>query len=198
MGGNLDNVTFSRQYRETVAWCQPRVQLSDIRGCLRSKELAPPSSERTDLDPTFWNSVDAIAWVVEQRSKLVGVVDVGPPPSTATGKLLACRFEQTNHNYGAAEYSHGFFDGNDNPPWDCWVGFVDSILIAWVPSELVATAKEGMAVECVGALSWVSESKDLPTWLRQCEVDLTRFRRQVHYAASCVDTSLSSNSIGLI
>ena len=160
----MERDAFNRSLVETVTWCVPRVRTDEPQWCLRSPELAPAEALEDADDPTFWNDERIVDAVVLKRSALSGPLS---PEPLATGRLLLCRFDRTNHNYGSAEMSRFFFDGNDNPPWDCWVGVVGTALVAWVPEQLVALAEAGIAVECTKTLSWLTPSSDGPSWLRE-------------------------------
>jgi hypothetical protein len=160
-----------KEFRESLdavrRWCIARGQGDDPKWSLRSPELAPIPTESKD-DPTFWNTLDLIERVVQKRRDIIAKQvpsDLGVTVSRG-GKLLLCDFDKTNHNYGSAEYSKGFYHGNDNPPWDCWVGSVQGVLIAWVPALFVELANEGMSVEFTDTLSWVTANSNVPHWLK--------------------------------
>jgi hypothetical protein len=75
--------------------------------------------------------------------------------------------------YASRDSSLGFFDGNDNPPWDTWIADFDGVLVSWVPKALVPLAIRGIAAECAGMLGWVVDSeKRLPAWLVDFAGDL--------------------------
>lgn len=154
---------FTRRLQEAISWCSPRVDVTRPRWSLRSKELCPPTTFDTPGDPTFWNRPALIEHVLARRAELYGA---SSETGILGGRLLSCEYERTNHNYGADSYSRGYFDGFDNPPWDTWVLSVDGFLISWVPEEFLSLASEGMAVECIGMLRWVTGTQGLfPQWL---------------------------------
>jgi hypothetical protein len=77
---------------------------------------------------------------------------------------------------GASEIeSDGFFDLNDAPPWDTWIGLYpypprrrdgrksapEEYLVSWVPSELVPAAERGIRVNALDCIAWIEES-DVP------------------------------------
>ena len=158
-----------RQFRErldrTVAWCNSRVKATNPRWCLRSPELRPAVEFENHSDPSLWNEHALIEGVVQRRAALLArspLTDVDP----RQGRLLWCRYEYNNHNGASDHYSQGFFDANDNPPWDTWIGQVDDALITWVPGAFVDLASEGISVECCDMLDWVvNRSACLPEWL---------------------------------
>jgi hypothetical protein len=116
-------------------------------------------------DPSFWNESDLIEALVQRRASLVSEKPRADP-ERKYGRLLWCRYEYTNENYGSDHFSQGFFDGNDNPPWDTWIDQVGDALISWVPPPFVDRASEGISVECCDMLNWVvNRELDVPRWL---------------------------------
>jgi hypothetical protein len=56
---------------------------------------------------------------------------------------------------GAAQVSSsGFFDVNNVPPWDIWVGFSETAIISWVPRVFVETAQRGIDANPEGCIHW--------------------------------------------
>lgn len=99
---------------------------------------------------------EAVIGVVERRSTLLKSrlsADHMKLGTALSGRLL--RYEpRENVSDGASRYaSNGFFDPNDAPPWDTWVGYSDGTLTSWVPDPLVPLAQAGIdanAVDCIG------------------------------------------------
>jgi hypothetical protein len=87
---------------------------------------------------------------------------IGEPP----GKLLLYD-PDWNLFCGAAEVAtEGFFDVDNVPPADFWVGYVsegalkkefDSYLISWIPNALVDTVTRGIEVNPEGCIAWVDD-----------------------------------------
>ena len=109
----MDAATFAQQLAETIAWCKPRVDLTDPKWCLRSTELKPDCNYDSADDPTLWNDAHIVQSVVQRRQHAIAGIETTTPPSTGLhgGRLLLCYFDETNHNYGPAEESRWFYDG---------------------------------------------------------------------------------------
>jgi hypothetical protein len=62
---------------------------------------------------------------------------------------------------GASEaVTEGFFNWEDEPPWDLWLGYLveasgRSYLASWVPLSLVKTVEDGIDVNPVACLFWL-------------------------------------------
>ena len=56
---------------------------------------------------------------------------------------------------GAADTSsNGFFDANNVPPWDLWVGFSNGTLVSWIPPALVDVAAMGIFANPEECIRW--------------------------------------------
>jgi hypothetical protein len=174
----INAATFAEQLAETIAWCKPRVDITDPKWCLRSTALKPDYEYDSADDPTLWNEVNIIQSVVQRRQHAMAGIEPTTLPTTGLhgGRLLLCYFDETNHNYGSAEESEWFYDGYDNPPWDTWVAWLDNALISWVPPQFMDLASGGMAVECCQMLMWLEQPfsyvlddkpRQIPSWLMQ-------------------------------
>jgi hypothetical protein len=65
--------------------------------------------------------------------------------------------------------SGGFFDGDNCPPWDAWVGFFrlqrvigettypQGYLVSWVPQELLAIADAGIRSNPEDCVVWATK-----------------------------------------
>jgi hypothetical protein len=59
---------------------------------------------------------------------------------------------------GAAQYSSkGFFNWDNQPPWDTWICFHEQYLVSWVPPQLLELAKIGIEVNPEECISWAPE-----------------------------------------
>jgi hypothetical protein len=151
---------FLARLRETVAWCAPRVDLTNPRGCLRDDHLRPRSLERSYFD--------AVRHVASWRAAKLGQSRHFPHPPLAGGRLLAY-FPDAELCDGAAEIeSGGYFDVFNTPPWDTWLAFAadnddpgDSYanyLIAWVPPAFLEAASRGIDVNPEQCIMWIEDS----------------------------------------
>ena len=187
---------FIKRLHETIAWCVPRVNVSDPKYCLRSAQLKPDYefSSRPDEDVDLWADIHMIKKVVDSRSRLLSSralseLDV----DLAGGRLLIHFLDESNHNNVTADITSYYLDHNDTPPWDTWVqAYIpeslvhqspDSIpsvyafLISWVPPEFLKIVDEATEYECVGMLMWANAPRtwegppnyadSIPAWLQQ-------------------------------
>lgn len=167
---------FIKRLHETIAWCAPRVNISNPKHCLRSAQLRPDyefdSEPQYDVD--LWADIPIINKVAESRSQLLT-----PATSLSTeerdidlhgGRLLLHFLGESNHNGLTADITSFYLDNNDTPPWDTWVQVfipeswaqqppdeVPSLyvfLISWVPREFLAAVNEATESECIGMLMW--------------------------------------------
>ena len=166
---------FTKRLFETIAWCVPRVNISDPKYCLRSAQLKPDYefSLQPDYDVDLWANIHMIRKVVDSRSQLLS------SPTTrfreqdidlAGGRLLIHFLDESNHNGITAWLTSCYLDNNDTPPWDTWIqAFIpeslahqspDSVpsvyafLISWVPPQFLKAVDEATEGECVGMLMW--------------------------------------------
>ncbi|HEU4506779.1 MAG TPA: hypothetical protein VFR78_00980 [Pyrinomonadaceae bacterium] len=187
---------FIKRLHETIAWCAPRVDISNPKYCLRSAELRPDydfsSDPEADID--LWADIPMISRLVASRSQLL-------TPSTLTqhdidlhgGRLLIHFLGESNHNNLTADITSYFLDDNDTPPWDTWIqAFIPELwfhqsphepsrafpfLISWVPPEFLEKVNEATECECVGMLMWADAprrwdgppdyAQSIPAWLEQ-------------------------------
>jgi hypothetical protein len=69
-------------------------------------------------------------------------------------RAVICR-PSDNLFCGAADVSsNGFFDSNNVPPWDLWLGFLNGTLVSWVPPALVDVAAMGVFVNPEECIRW--------------------------------------------
>ena len=71
---------------------------------------------------------------------------------------------------GAAELSsEGYFNSNNEPPWDTWVYFGETahslapedyrfFLLSWVPESYLSKAQLGMDANPEGCIEWLSDT----------------------------------------
>jgi hypothetical protein len=158
-----DDKPFAVRLGQTIAWCESRADIGAPEASLRYVQLRPRLLEH--------DRVTSVHGVVRQRASY-------PPASEAPtvisrdifrgGRLLA-HFPDADLADGAAELeTGGFFDVNNVPPWDTWVGLFrdpaagDSsyaeYLVAWVPAAFVPLAGRGIDVNPEECVAWLSET----------------------------------------
>ena len=174
----IDAVTFRQRLAETITWCKRRVDISDPKWSLRSEALKPAYDYHSPDDPPLWNDATLIQSIVDRRTYCLAQSGIAIKTSTDLngGRLLLCYFNETNFNECSADCSRWFYDGNDNPPWDSWVGYVGDALVSWVPPQFLDLAADGMDVECCQMLMWLEkpfanvltkEPRQIPDWLKE-------------------------------
>lgn len=165
---------FKTSLAQTIFWCAPHADLAHPASSLRTPQLRPRLLEE--------NRFSAVETVAISR-ELFGGIEIRKasiPDDLAGGRLLTYL---PNHDLacGAAEdETDGFFDVNNLPPWDTWVAYLrdarsvesydTEYLIAWIPSEFVTLADNGIAVNPEQCIQWL---KDTPVDL----VDALRAER---------------------
>ena len=178
---------FLRQLAETRLWCQARANVDDPEHCLRSSELRPVLEANGSEDRAIWLHPKMIGDVARRRHIALsssGVKDDSMSTVEATGRVLLCAYDYTNHNAATAVTTNYFLDEHDVPPWDCWVGEVrglgsasapgsigeawpptldstlgqkppnQGLLVCWIPTEFIGVVDRGLEVECIGMLCW--------------------------------------------
>jgi hypothetical protein len=157
-----DSIHFDQRLAETIAWCRKHNALTDPKSALRTESLYPGLLLETRADTV--NSVLGYrsAWLHEPK----------PKPVTKDHQLLqgrlVCYFPDANLADGASEVaSKGFFDLNNAPPWDTWVGLYRAdlqdisrrvYLIAYVPKPFLEHAQSGIEVNAEACIVWLYDS----------------------------------------
>ena len=184
---------FTKRLHETIAWCVPRVNVSNPKHCLRSAQFRPDYEfdSEPEYDVDLWADIPMINKVVESRSQFVPPVT--PVLDLRGGRLLLHFLGDSNHNGLTADITSFYLDNNDTPPWDTWVqAFIPEswadqppdqvpslyvFLISWVPPEFLETVNEATESECIGMLMWADAPRrfggpydyanSIPAWLEQ-------------------------------
>ena len=154
-----DTVPLELRLAQTIAWCRLRLRTGESAGAaLRSEDLRPRVLEE--------NRASAVNSVLGLRERYLTT----RPASIRTiddlegGRLLLYFPDEDLACGAAAAETHGFFDVNNTPPWDTWVGlFRDGgfdvgadYLVSWKP--LVAMVSRGIDVNPEGCRGWLSDS----------------------------------------
>jgi hypothetical protein len=143
---------------QTVAWCGPRVDLANPRGCLRTPSLAP-----RPLAPDYFSAVHSVLASRRQSQ--------GQPfgwSRAGEGRLMVY-FPDADLCDGAAELeTGGWFDVYNTPPWDTWAGFFQDdrpgsdayarYLVAWVPAPFVEIVVRGICVNPEQCIAWLDDT----------------------------------------
>jgi hypothetical protein len=122
---------------------------------LRTLELRPR--------PFAWPQTDRMGIVeelAEKRARFLRQRDTYPrtiSTDLAGGRLLAYEPDENVADGASQHQTKGYFDGDDAPPWDTWVCYVDRSLISWVPPMFRGLVQEGVSVNCVDCIHWTDE-----------------------------------------
>lgn len=102
--------------------------------------------------------VDSFAEVINQVIKdRQGKIKQSCKGRVVAGRILTFDPSATMYDGISEEVTGGFFDSDDLPPPEFWVGMVGEKLAAFIPSVFISRASEG--VECCmgGCLEWADE-----------------------------------------
>jgi len=166
LGDNLfsqgDSSSFEQRLAEAIAWCDGRAKARDPKSSLRTPSLHPGL-----LSPT---RADAVRFVLNHRQVRLPTDRIQPIANgrgLTTGRLL-CYYPDADLSDGAAELaSKGFFDVENIPPWDTWVGLYGSdqrdrsygvYLVSYVPEPLVRHASTGIDVNPESCIVWLRDA----------------------------------------
>ncbi len=148
---HLGSVAGITQYRQAVALLKEnQALLGPMDRILRSPELQPTFSLDRFEDDSLW--AQAVEEVVTYRARLLSGSAAEHPVGATGGRILLYSPSENLACGAAAQSSNGFFDTNNVPPWDLWLGFSDGTLVSWVPPALIDVAWMGIFVnpeECV-------------------------------------------------
>ena len=151
---------------ETIHWCAPRATLDAPATCLRSPDLQP----RVMVDEDRFQMMERI--IRERRHALRGRPPRPLPPREGgllQGGRLLVYFPDDNTTDGAAEqWTRGYFNVDNVPPWDTWVGMfredpesdtqTNDYLIAWVPPVFLDAVDQGVRVNAEFCIQWLEDS----------------------------------------
>jgi hypothetical protein len=142
------------EWREARAlWEQVRVSLGPLDDKLRSVSIKPTLPLDSLEDGVLW--AEAVAEVVNRRRQLVDQIWQELRTTQEDGGRLLLYYTFENLADGAAQQSsNGFFDADNIPPWDTWVGFSEGILLSWVPALLIEAAQMGIDANPEGCIRW--------------------------------------------
>jgi hypothetical protein len=144
---------------EAKQWCSERLDDQNLRDSLRSEEIQP-----SYLCP---NRQTIVSLVVSTRSSLLTLNCTDTPK----GRILVYYPDISLSDGAAQAESRGFFDVHNVPPWDTWLMLTadragDTILLSWVPQELVQLVGASMRINPEDCLVWLEDSSvtDIEIW----------------------------------
>lgn|SRR5574341_1551232 len=164
---------------ETIMWCAARAEVDNPQNSLRTPELNPGGfSGWGEPILTLRQRIAVVESLAEKRKTLLHHenLPVSEPSTVPGGGRLLYYDPDTNLFDSAAEAaSSGFFDGDNRPPWDTWLFYINegrhktkdgqgkeyvyvcSYLLAWIPHQLGDLADYGIRVNPEECIRWASD-----------------------------------------
>jgi hypothetical protein len=158
-----DDQPFLLRLAQTIAWCSPRASTTEPASSLRSERFRPGALE---MDPAL--TVRRMLYHRELDAAVRGAAPVRAVGDLAGGRLLVFFPELSLSDGAATVETDGFFDYDNVPPWDTWVGlFRDEsadpseidYLVSWVPAGFVESVDRGINVNPEECIVWLEDSK---------------------------------------
>jgi hypothetical protein len=164
LAGIGDDVAFATRIGQAIAWCEPRLDIVAVSSSLRTDRLRPRILEidratiiRLVAHQRAFDATTRSALAVQTAEDLHG------------GRLLVY-FPDFELADGTAEAeTSGFFDVNDAPPWDTWIGLFSDpeltgageatvYLVSWVPAALISVVQKGLNVSMTECIAWLEQT----------------------------------------
>jgi hypothetical protein len=169
-----DDVAFEVRLSQTIAWCAVYAEVKDPARSLRHDELNPRLLER--------NRSEVVRHALRTREQIargrVRAIEIQSARAAVIaddvkgGRLLVYFPDAEIADGASEEASLGFLDVHDAPPIDTWVGlFRDErintdthperyeFLLSWVPTDFVPLVEDGLAVNAVDSIVWLSNTR---------------------------------------
>src|SRR5262249_3142395 len=127
--------TFLAQKLRDERWSNAELESHLILGnLLRSAELEPSSRERLQSLSDWAATVEKLA---AKRSLELMKHENRATANAIDGQIVLYAPQENLFDGAAQVMSLGFFDVDNTPPWDTWIGLVGPYLLAWVPKQMV-------------------------------------------------------------
>jgi hypothetical protein len=158
--GRGDDVPFRLRLAQAIAWCARLGDLANPAASLRHDRLRPPL-----LETARESTVNLV--VASRRSWLPDDVTPVARAADLNGGRLLVYWPDDSLSDGAAEgETRGFFDVDNAPPWDTWVGLFrdqdadrySDYLASWVPPEFVELVDRGIDVNPEDCIRWLDDT----------------------------------------
>lgn len=157
-----------RSLSETMAWCELKRMGPPVTR-FRSPELNPDGNLNPAPDSLF-----IVETVCRRRAELLTVCKAPSFHELKKEGQLLVFYPNLSLFDGAAELSSdGYFNSNNEPPWDTWVYFDETppfededyrfFLFSWVPNSYLSIAQRGMNANPEGCIEWLSETSSSRT-----------------------------------
>ena len=160
-----DPLDLIRRLNECACWITlNRRKLSSPLARFRSPELSV-ATDSVGFDPESWSRLVSV--LVDERSRLMPPQPRGRSLFALKGRMLVMDPQSTLCDGAAELESGGFFDSQNVPPWDTWVGFFwderlpesafRTCLLCWVPDFAIPQVNAGIAANPEGCIGWSSD-----------------------------------------
>lgn len=156
---NFENHTYEQideAIKQSSVWCDFAMKIAKPRSSLRTLEFGPSFFEQNGFHVVN-HIIHARKYKLEHLKK---TSDVIYDPSN----IMVYEPDSTVFDGISESETDGFFDVNDCPPWDTWVGFLvfgdKRYLLSWVPEEFKHFVNEGFEVNCVECFYWLADCKE--------------------------------------
>jgi hypothetical protein len=152
-----------RNIRDTVEWQAAQKLLVEaidsskpIVSELRNSRLMPSLPADQYKSESDW--AIAVDEVILKRSGMLTQGWTEQVSEYSKGGRLLLYFPEENLACGAAQVSSGgFYDLDNVPPWDIWVGFSGGALLSWAPPALIEIAQMGIDVNPETCIRWAEQ-----------------------------------------
>jgi hypothetical protein len=160
---HFDAALFRQSLKETIAWCKPRVDVTNPVNSLRSPELYPDGWPADD----YSMSPEEARPAIDKRHALINL-DAGqihPMTDLEGGRLLVFFPGNCLYEGAVALATWGFIGDYEEPPWDTWVYYgidaspknLGEYLISWIPPQFVEIVNDSFNVMTIEWLWWIDE-----------------------------------------
>lgn len=141
-----------RAAKEASVWCGLKWNPNNPRESLRTLDF-------DYFADSHYRKVDEV--ILGRRHELKKLRT--PIASTLTGGGILVYEPDEDLFDGLSELeTDGYLDSNDCPPYDAWIGYVETgnrrCVLSWVPDEIVSLVNAGTDVMCTDCLYWASSS----------------------------------------
>jgi hypothetical protein len=144
--------TFLTRLNEAITW----------HGNFSGHQTDRPSWRSSTLKPWWWagGRKAIVEHVAFKRHMRLPQIISSANLTLASGRLLLYFPDLNTSDTMAESETRGFFDSDNNPPWDMWVAYFyessgKNYLISWIPPEFVELASKGVEVNPEQCISWV-------------------------------------------
>lgn len=149
---------------ETVTW-MTKINPDYERNFFRTNVIKPKKSIFSDSNL----NIKTVQNVIKKRRKalkntkllLLGEVQ-------KLGKIIFANPTESITDGAAQDYSKGYFDVYEFPPWDTWIGVSDEFeisknyILAWVPNSWLNYVYSGKEVSLMDNICWFNEISSKP------------------------------------